>query len=383
MKKLLAILILFCSAELILPQGSSVVPSYFYKRLEGQIGDDMKVQMNLTRMDSVLDGNYFYENIGDPIYFQYYSYMRDDGSIHIEEEGGYDEDYNTIITGFFDGQFTSDNEMKGKWISQDSSETYSFYLKENYPPGSAKFDIKHLSKSYGESDFADYAVSIDLDYPVMVDYPDNDIQQKINSYIMNYYLTQSMYPDSGYNDLDERIDSFINSYRNDIEADSEIFKDYKPIYENNEFTSIAFNSDNILSLEIVEYIFTGGAHGNSSFSLASFDLATGEQIRLDDIFYGNYKSVLNKVGEEIFREQFQADSTQSLYEQGFFGFENGFELNDNFDIYKGGIKFQFNPYEAGAYAIGAPEVFIPWSEIGDIIRDDSALSKMLNNTQSR
>lgn len=383
MKNILTVLLFLFLAEFILPQESLDIPPYFYKRLEGKIGNDMNIQMNLTRMDSVLDGNYFYENIDDPIYFQYYSYMRDDGSIHIEEEGGYDDDNNTIITGFFDGKFTADNEIQGKWMSQDSADIENFYLKESYPPGSAEFDIKHSGKSYGESDYADYAVSIELDYPVMINYPDDSVQQKINSYIMDFYLNQSMYPDSGYSDLNERIDYFIDSYRNDIEADSEIFKDYKPIYENNEFTSIAFNSDNILSLEIVEYIFTGGAHGNSSFSLASFNLETGEQIKLDDIFYGDYKRILNKVGEEIFREEFQADSAQSLYEQGFFGFEDGFALNDNFDIYKGGIKFQFNPYEAGAYAIGAPEVFIPWSEIRDIIRDDSPLSKMLNSTQSR
>ena len=383
MKNLLGILILCAFAELVFPQNSAVVPSYFYKRLEGKIGDSTNIQMNLTRMDSVLDGNYFYEDTGEPIYFQYYSYMRDNGSIHIEEEGGYDDDYNAIITGFFDGNFTSPYEITGKWMSQDSSDIYDFYLNENYPPGSAKFDIKHLGKNYGESEYAAYAVSIDLDYPVMVDYPDQTVQQNINSYIMNFYLNASMNGEEGYTDLNERTDAFIESYRTEIEADSEIFKDYKPIYENNEFTSIAFNSDNILSLEIVEYLFTGGAHGNSSFTLASFNLETGKQIKLDNIFYGDFESKLNEVGEAIFREQFQADSSQSLYNQGFFGFENGFALNDNFDIYKGGIKFQFNPYEAGAYAIGAPEVFIPWSEIRDIIRDDSPLSKMLNDTQSR
>ena len=108
-----------------------------------------------------------------------------------------------------------------------------------------------------------------------------------------------------------------------------------------------------------------------------------KQIALDDIFKGDYKKELNRVGEKIFREHYQADSSQSLYDQGFFGFENGFALNDNFDLYKGGIKFQFNPYEAGAYVLGAPEVFIPWSEIRDIIRDDSPLGNMLKYSQSR
>jgi hypothetical protein len=372
----LSLLLLLCSG-LILPQKSIDIPDYFYKRFEGKIGDSLNIQMNLTRMDSVLDGNYYDNDISEPICFQYYSYIRDDGTIHIEEEGGYDEQYNTIITGIFDGKFTSQGEITGTWLSPDSSESYDFVLNENYPAGSGKFEIKQMHKDYGKSDYSDYAASSELSYPVMIDFPDQTVQQKINSFITDFYVNGSMQGDNGYADINDRMESFIDDYRNDIEADSELFKDYKPIYEDNQFTSIAYNSDSIISLEISEYIFTGGAHGNSSFALFSFNLVNGEQITLDDIFKGNYKPELNKVGERIFREHYQADSSQSLYDQGFFGFENGFALNENFDLYKGGIKFQFNPYEAGAYVLGAPEVFIPWSEIRDIIRDDSPLRNLL------
>ena len=234
------------------------------------------IQMNLMRMDSVLDGNYFYKNIGEPIYFQYYSYMRDDGSIHIEEEGGYDEEYNTIITGIFDGKFTSPEKIEGRWLSPDSSKIYNFELNEIYPPGSAEFDIKEFDDKYGESDYSDFAVSIELNYPVMTNYHDEIVQQRINSFIMDFYVNGSMQGDNGYSDLNDRMESFIADYQNEIEADSESFPDYKPVYENNQFTSITYNSGNILSLEISEYVYTGGAHGNSSFSLFSFNLENGE-----------------------------------------------------------------------------------------------------------
>lgn len=377
MKPLITFIILVLHSGLLLPQNTSNIPAYFYKRLEGNINDKQKIQMNMTGMDSVLDGNYFYDNIGEPIYFQYYSSIKTDGSLHIEEEGGYDEDYNTIITGIFDGKFISGNVIKGKWINSDSTRIYDFTLKENYPPGSAKFDIIHAGKSYGESENAGSAVSIDLSYPVMMNYNDPNVQKKINDYIMNFYLDSSM-ERNRYADINDRIDSFIVSYINEIEADSQFYPDYKPVYEDDEFTSIAFNSDYIISLEFIESLYTGGAHGNSYYSLASFDLATGDKIKLDDIFYGDYKKRLNEIGEMIFRQQNMADSTKSLFDQGYFGFENGFRLNDNFDLYKGGIKFQFNPYEAGAYVLGAPEVFIPYSQIRDLIRNDSPLGKMLS-----
>jgi hypothetical protein len=376
MRKIICLFILVTGISI--AQDTVNIPDYFYKRLEGKINGNLNIQMNLTRMDSVLDGNYFYESKGEPIYFQYYSHIKEGDKVHIEEEGGYDEEYNTIITGIFDGSFVSQNKIKGIWLKPDSSEYFNFYLEENYPVGSTKFNLKNLNRNYGESDFSDYAVSIDLTYPVMTGYPDEEVQQKINTYIMDFYLSGSMEGDSTFSDIDDRADSFIEDYKQEVEEDSGLYNDYKPVYENNEFTSISFNSDNILSLEIIEYIFTGGAHGNSSFALSSFNLETGEQIKLDDIFSGDYKSELDGVGEKIFREHYQADSTQSLYDQGFFGFENGFTLNDNFDLYKNGIKFQFNPYEAGAYVLGAPEVFIPYSEIRNIIRNDSVLGRMLN-----
>ncbi len=170
MKKLPVLLLLFLCSEFIPAQDSLNLPDYFYKRLEGKINDTLYIQMNLMRMDSVLDGNYFYKNIGEPIYFQYYSYLRDDGSIHIEEEGGYDEEYNTIITGIFDGKFTSPEKIEGRWLSPDSSKIYNFELNEIYPPGSAEFDIKKFDEKYGESDYSEFAASSELSYPVMINY---------------------------------------------------------------------------------------------------------------------------------------------------------------------------------------------------------------------
>lgn len=381
MKKIVFFSILI--AGFIHPQDTTNLPAYFYKRLEGKINDSINIQMNFIRMDSLLNGNYFYDEKGEPIYFDYNSYLTDNSKIHIEGEA-YDDKYNSIVSGTFDGKFVPDNKIEGEWRNGDPSKVYNFYLRENYPAGSAKFKIEHLSRYYGKPDSNNFAVTVELSYPVMFDYPDTNVEAKINSYITNFYLSDFSEGENVYPNFETRIDSFVEEYQQDIEADSELFKDYKPFYENYEYTDIVFNSDNMLSLEINEYLFTGGAHGNSNYSLSSFNLQTGKQIKLDDMFYGDYRKRLNEVGEKIFRKNFKADSTLSLYNQGFFGFENGFELNDNFDLYKGGIKFQFNPYEAGAYVLGAPEVFIPFSEIKDFIRNDSIVWKLLSkDVQSR
>jgi len=44
-----------------------------------------------------------------------------------------------------------------------------------------------------------------------------------------------------------------------------------------------------------------------------------------------------------------------------------FILNNNFALTPTGVLFQFNRYEIGAGALGAPVLFIPFSKIEDLI----------------
>ncbi len=67
-----------------------------------------------------------------------------------------------------------------------------------------------------------------------------------------------------------------------------------------------------------------------------------------------------------------------LNDAGYWFDKNNFELNDNFLIKKNGLLFVFNPYEIAAYVYGAIEVFIPYKEIKDLIKDDSVLNLYLN-----
>ena len=57
-------------------------------------------------------------------------------------------------------------------------------------------------------------------------------------------------------------------------------------------------------------------------------------------------------------------------------FEPGnFKLNENFAISTGGLLFTFNPYEIGPYVMGAPQVFIPYKEMKDLINKNGLLAQ--------
>jgi lysyl-tRNA synthetase class 2 len=45
-------------------------------------------------------------------------------------------------------------------------------------------------------------------------------------------------------------------------------------------------------------------------------------------------------------------------------------LTNNISIHKNGLSFNYNQYEISTYAMGAPSVFVKWSEIKDLLKEN-------------
>ncbi len=111
----------------------------------------------------------------------------------------------------------------------------------------------------------------------------------------------------------------------------------------------------------------GTPHPSASLEFFNFKLSNGELIHLSDLLNKGEKGKLNKIAEKILYKNYGKDM---------WDFENGeFELNDNFEISKKGLTFLFNQYEIGPYAIGMPEIFIPYSKIKKLLKSESVLKE--------
>ncbi|MFO7446545.1 MAG: DUF3298 domain-containing protein [Ignavibacteriaceae bacterium] len=362
MKKIFTLL--FILNSLLSP--AQPLPDNFYKRFEGTINDKYNITLNLVRIDSALTGNYYYNNRGELINF-IRSSMDNIGNIYLEEDAGYDENYNSVTTGIFKGRFITDSRIEGIWEKPDGSKKMAFYLDEKYPEGSVRTDIFHYSRTYTNYGQA----SIDITNIEIKNYIKADIQDSINSRLSNAVLQGITFDESKtYTTTDDLMDDFINTYITTVVSDSVNYTDYIPRYEYNCITKILYNSDYLLSLKKIDYSFLGGAHPNTFIEFLNFDLNSGKLLQLDDIFKHGYNEILNKTGELKFREYFQLEADEPLDSAGFW-FENGFQLNENFTLTKAGILFLFNAYEIGPYVLGAPEVYIPFSEIKELIKEDS------------
>jgi hypothetical protein len=164
-------------------------------------------------------------------------------------------------------------------------------------------------------------------------------------------------------EIEEKLNSIfkkdIMSFKNEIE---EMAKEYADEADKfgiskipyNAFTDycISYNKNNILSIYITYYQYTGGAHGLSIRKAYNINTSNGNLLSLAGMFKdtSNYKSIINK---EI---QAQINKNKEMYFPDSF---IGISKNENFYLEGNYIIIFFQQYEIAPYAAGIPEFKIP------------------------
>lgn len=113
--------------------------------------------------------------------------------------------------------------------------------------------------------------------------------------------------------INNEIHDYLVDFKNNIKKQSEQYKkEYKSsdkglslpkfVYEAYSEYDVAYNKDNLISIPILTYEFTGGAHGISVLKSFNYNLKSGEELELSNIFKDNvdYKSIINTyINKEI------------------------------------------------------------------------------------
>ncbi|MCD7971752.1 MAG: DUF3298 and DUF4163 domain-containing protein [Candidatus Azobacteroides sp.] len=141
--------------------------------------------------------------------------------------------------------------------------------------------------------------------------------------------------------------------------------------------TIHFNKGDILSTVFYTESYYGGAHGEKVYAYEVFNLNTGLPLKEKDIFVEGYEKELNTLILDNIAEQNEVGSAEELIELGYFG---ALELtsNDNFIIDEHGLTYVYNEYEIAPYVLGATQVFIPYSKLKLILKQNSPVSKFYN-----
>ncbi|MGN0388799.1 MAG: RsiV family protein [Suilimivivens sp.] len=125
-------------------------------------------------------------------------------------------------------------------------------------------------------------------------------------------------------------------------------------------SEIAYFDGHYLSFCQQEYDYQGGAHGMPLWIGLTFDLETGERLKLSDAI-GNSEGELNGIVTEYFAEYIN-ENPEEFWEDALDVVRDEICFESDFYLTEDGIKFYFHPYALSYYAAGFPEVTIPYDE---------------------
>ncbi|SCH53320.1 DUF3298 and DUF4163 domain-containing protein [Romboutsia sp. 1001713B170207_170306_H8] len=166
----------------------------------------------------------------------------------------------------------------------------------------------------------------------------NKINEDIEKYVLNFK-----------EEIEKQSKKYENEYTNDLSKDkNQQYVKYQ--YEAYSEYDVTYNKNNIISIPLTTYNFTGGAHGITYLKSFNYNLLTGDKILLSDMFKKDvdYKKVINDyINSEI-------NKNKELYFTGKEGF-NGISDNQDFYIEDDGIVIYFQVYDIAPYYVGIPK----------------------------
>lgn len=186
-------------------------------------------------------------------------------------------------------------------------------------------------------------IAVNLDIPVISGLKNGDTEKSINDKIQSTILTIK--------------DSVEKMAKEDSELNKKTGYDVRQYNVTSEY-NISYNKDNLLSVVLTLYQYTGGAHGSTSKIAYNFDVNTGKYGVLQD-FLGNnpdYRAtVLKEIKTQMEKDiqKYFPDSIKNL---------NGIPYNQNFYLTDDGVIVYFGEYAIAPYASGISEFKIPYKK---------------------
>lgn len=198
---------------------------------------------------------------------------------------------------------------------------------------------------------------IDIKIPVIKGLKDSQYQEELNHLIKTH------------------TEENIKKFEEDLEELKKLDVEWKPQmivgYD-------VKSCEDILSIVVDTYIFTGGAHGSSRRDYYNVHIDKNQTVQISDLFEegSNFKSVINdEIKKEIKRQI--ADEAKSYFTDS----KKFVTIDDSHDFYidkDGSIVITFQPYDITPWYMGHPEFKIPNKSIAHILKDSESTVEDVN-----
>ncbi|WP_223069848.1 PdaC/SigV domain-containing protein [Paenibacillus caui] len=192
-------------------------------------------------------------------------------------------------------------------------------------------DVKITAQKLGKSD---QYTTVSIQYPELSGLADTGVQDRVNQMFKNRAAAYA---------------------EDSLKRSAEL--GLGPMGAKNEFAgsyTVEYNRNGVVSFRMLNYEYTGGAHGMSYLEGITLRLSDGKQLQLSDLLKDSpeYKSVIDaKVAARLKQDPGYLGGFETI------GDKPGFYIKDE------GIVIFFQLYEYLPYAAGFPEYYIPFSAL--------------------
>ncbi len=157
--------------------------------------------------------------------------------------------------------------------------------------------------------------------------------------------------------VEEAIKSFTNGY----EELKKLYPDENPGWEAKIDTRITYNDQDILTIKLESFLFTGGAHGYGAERFLNFDVKKGIELENWQLFKDSRD--FEKFAETKFRTQEKVPNDKPINSTGFMFDGDAFYLPENIGFTEEGLELLYNQYEVASYADGPIKITLPYTVV--------------------
>jgi len=355
--------------------------SCFYKHFTGNFDDNMSITVDMFSQNGKVTGFYYYffPEPGNEALYHYGKTIPLEGTIN---------DNSIVLHEFsneesnFTGEFEGTNKISGTWKKNEKEKPISFEIAEDYSKGSLSFtcftmanqryvkQVKEVKESTPKA-----RINITLLYPELP--AGNPLKDSIDFLITSFLINEPKEINSPELLLENITFDFFDSYFRATDGIEDISSSASFDWDKEISTNVYYNENDIVSLRINKYAFTGGAHGILMVEYVVFNAQQKKRLFPTDILKDNFDEELNIILDNKLRKLNGLTENENFRDAGFF--IDSITSSNNFYINNDGIGFFYNVYEIAPYSSGTTELFIPFNELTGLLRGNHPLNWVKND----
>lgn len=133
-------------------------------------------------------------------------------------------------------------------------------------------------------------------------------------------------------------------------------------YQYIEKAEVLFKNRKYISLRFLSYMYTGGAHGNTTIKQWIIDRKSRDVLPFENVFVENCEQDLKSLNDRYLQDLFPNNSIDEIL------FDKDYQVSRDIYLNRKGIVFQYDPYDIAPYSTGPIEILVPYKELSPFLK---------------